>query len=277
MSELQQKEFELLKCFIEICEKLGLTYYLVCGTALGAVKYNGFIPWDDDVDVALTRDDYEIFCEKAGELLPEGMFLQTYKTDPEYPRIFAKIRNSNTAYFEKAVAKFKINHGVYIDVFPLDGYPTNKAAQRKIESKKVLYDLILSSNFETNCTLKVKILRKIFRFFGFHKRTAKSIAKFEKIISAYSTTDSAVWCNHGNWQGKLEYAPKEQYGNGAVLKFEGIDVVVPEKYDEYLTGKYGDWRADLPEDEKVGHHYYTIMDLNRSYTEYIKQCGNIGL
>ncbi len=277
MNELQQKEFELLKCFIEICEKLGLTYYLVCGSALGAVKYKGFIPWDDDVDVALPREDYEIFCSKAGELLPKGFFLQTYKTDPEYPRVFAKIRNSNTAYFEKSVAKFKINHGVYIDVFPLDGYPTNRAVQRKIEIKKVFYDLLLSSNFESDCTLKVKILRKIFRFFGVHKRTAKIVARFEKMISSYPAKTSEIWCNHGNWQGKLEYSPKEHYGDGAVMEFEGIKVSVPQKYDEYLTQKYGDWRADLPEEQKVGHHFYSVMDLNKSYTEYIKQDGNIEL
>ena len=277
MNELQQKEFELLKCFIEICEKLELTYYLVCGSALGAVKYKGFIPWDDDVDVALPREDYEIFCKKAGDLLPEGLFLQTYKTDPEYPHIFAKIRNSNTAYFEKSVAKFKINHGVYIDVFPLDGYPTNRAAQRKIEIKKVFYDLLLSSNFESDCTLKVKILRRIFRFFGVHKRTAKIVARFEKMISSYPAKTSEIWCNHGNWQGKLEYSPKEHYGDGAVMEFEGIKVSVPQKYDEYLTQKYGDWRADLPEEQKVGHHFYSVMDLNKSYTEYIKQDGNVEL
>ena len=79
MNELQQKEFELLKCFIEICEKLGLTYYLVCGSALGAVKYKGFIPWDDDVDVALPREDYEIFCSKAGNCCPKAFFFKPTK------------------------------------------------------------------------------------------------------------------------------------------------------------------------------------------------------
>ena len=69
MNELQKIEFDLLKIFVEICQKLNLNYYLVCGTALGAVKYNGFIPWDDDIDVALCREDYEIFCQKAQQLL----------------------------------------------------------------------------------------------------------------------------------------------------------------------------------------------------------------
>ncbi len=76
MTELQRKEFELLSCLISICRTLGLRYYLVCGSALGAEKYKGFIPWDDDVDVALLREDYETLLRKAPGLLPDQMFLQ---------------------------------------------------------------------------------------------------------------------------------------------------------------------------------------------------------
>ena len=90
------------------------------------------------------------------------------------------------------------------------------------------------------------------------------------MISSYPVENSEVICNHGNWQGKLEYAPREQYGEGIMMEFEGLKVRVPELYDEYLTQKYGDWRADLPEEEKVGHHYYSVCDLNKSYKEYIK-------
>ena len=73
MTEIQKKSFELLCQFVEICEKLDLEYFLVCGSALGAVKYGGFIPWDDDVDVAMHREDYERFLEQAPKLLPEHM------------------------------------------------------------------------------------------------------------------------------------------------------------------------------------------------------------
>ena len=78
MNELQKTEFEMLKIFINICDQLNLKYFLVCGSALGAVKYGGFIPWDDDMDVGLLREEYDIFCSKAQELLPEGIFLQSY-------------------------------------------------------------------------------------------------------------------------------------------------------------------------------------------------------
>jgi hypothetical protein len=79
-----------------------------------------------------------------------------------------------------------------------------------------------------------------------------------------------VWCNHGNWQGKLEYAPRWQYGKGVWATFEGLRVRVPEAADAYLTQKYGDWRADLPDEQKVGHHFYEVCDLEKSYTYYMK-------
>lgn len=270
MNNLQQKEFDLLKVFVGICEKLGLRYYLVCGTALGAVKYGGFIPWDDDVDVALCREDYKIFCEKAQQLLPEGIFFQTYETDLGYPCIFAKLRNSNTTYIEKTCKNISMNHGIYIDIFPLDGYPENTKLQKQLERKKFFYKLLISSAFESNCSFKIKVLRKFFRILGVHKRTRRILSKYEKLISTYPTESSHVWCNHGNWQGKLEYSPSNQYGNGIIMSFEGLDARVPARYDEYLTQKYGDWHCDPPKEEQIGHHYYTIMDLNNSYTQYIK-------
>ena len=136
MNELQKVEYSLLRNFISVCDRLGLAYYLVCGTALGAVKYGGFIPWDDDVDVALTRADYNIFCEKAQQLLPDYIFLQNYKTDSAFPSLYTKLRDSRTTFIEESAKSLPINHGVYIDVFPLDGYPENKKAITRFEKKK---------------------------------------------------------------------------------------------------------------------------------------------
>lgn len=272
MTELQKIEFNLLCNFVDICEKLGLRYFLVCGTALGAVKYNGFIPWDDDIDVALVREDYEIFCREAQAMLPEYCFVQTYKTDPAFPSFYCKLRDSRTTFIEKTAAHLKMNHGVYIDVFPLDGYPRDAKQVKSLELKKKLLKLRLGCAFSRDggVSLKAKLFFGAERMLGFHKRTAATASKLEKLISRWSCDDSELWCNHGNWQGRLEYAPREQYGDGVWAEFEGLKVRVPERYDEYLTQKYGDWRADLPEDQQVGHHYHEVCDLSKHYTEYLK-------
>jgi lipopolysaccharide cholinephosphotransferase len=270
MNDLQKKEFDLFACFADVCDRLGLPYYLVCGSALGAVKYGGFIPWDDDMDVGMLRADYERFLREAPALIPSHYFLQSYKSDPAYPLIFAKLRDSRTTYVEKGIAHLPVNHGVYIDIFPLDGYPDIPREQKRLERRKRFHKTLLLAALRGNYGPKARFAVGVMRFFGVHKRTGKILTRYEALISRYPPETSAVICNHGNWQGKLEYAPREQYGKGTVASFEGIPVRVPELYDAYLTQKYGDWRADLPPEQQVGHHYYTVMDLETPYTEMIR-------
>lgn len=274
MTKLQQIEFEMLKEVIRICDELHLRYYLVCGSALGAAKYSGFIPWDDDMDIGLLREDYNVFIAKAQSMLPKHLFLQNYKTDPKYPNIFSKIRNYDTTYIEKSVANLDINHGVYIDIFPLDGYPENVDEQLRLEQIKTACQKKLSCVFRVTRNWKATFGMRLRRVCGYHKNTVSILEEYTSAISKFQTQQSKIICNHGNWQGKLEYAPKEQYGEGTFAIFEGLKVRIPERYDEYLTQKYGDWRADLPKNEQVGHHYAEIIDLERPYTDYIEHLKN---
>lgn len=271
MTELQKTEFELLKLFVGICEKHKLKYYLVCGSALGAEKYGGFIPWDDDIDVALPRPDYEKFLSIAQGDLPENVFLQNIHTESAVPFAFSKLRDSNTSFFEKTVAAIPINHGVYIDVFPLDGYPKSKFKAFLFEMKKKLLTIRINCVFDVSRIGIMRIVCSIERCFGMNKRTEKSVLALDKLYKKYSLADSEKWCNFSNWQGKLEYANCNQYGDGKKSCFEGLNVIIPDRIDEYLTQKYGDWRSDLPEEEKTGHHYYTVLDLSKPYTNYFTE------
>ena len=273
MTEVQEIELNMLKQVLGICDELGLVYYMVCGSVIGAVKYKGFVPWDDDIDIALPRRDYEIFCENAQKMLPEYYFLQNYKTDPAFPTIYSKLRDSRTAFIETPTADLPINHGIYIDIFPLDGYPSDHGMIKRFEKKKKLLKLLMISSCKNNNEQKAftKALLSVFRLFGFHRKTNATAEKLTNYLSRWQLEKSEIWCNHGNWQGKLEYAPREQYGDGVWAEFEGLRVRIPEKYDEYLTQKYGDWRAELPKEKQVSHHVYEVCDTQKSYTEYIKQ------
>ena len=276
MNKLQSLEFDMLKEFVRICDDLGLKYYLVCGSALGAAKYGGFIPWDDDVDVALPRPDYDVFCQKAQSMLPDHLFLQNYKTDPGYPLYMSKIRDSRTTFIEPLYRKIKMHHGVYIDVFPLDGHPLAESEKIKFEKRKILYDRHRMVKYcynrfskENIRHLKAIAAYLLYKIFGFWKDTSKVNADFHSYVSSFWCEDSKLWCNYGNWQGHLEYAPKEQYGEGTFVDFEGLKVRIPERYDEYLTQKYGDWRADLPVEKQFNPHHVTVSDLDKPYTEYV--------
>ena len=132
MNDVQNVVMDMFKEFIKICDTLNLKWYMINGSALGAVKYGGFIPWDDDLDVGLLRTDYEIFLEKAQDLLPKHIFLQNYRTDKNFPHIYSKLRNSNTTFIEPSIAKLDMNHGIFLDIFPLDYYPDNEETAKKL-------------------------------------------------------------------------------------------------------------------------------------------------
>ena len=269
MEELRKVQIEMLQIFKDICSKHNLTWFCVCGTALGAVKYKGFIPWDDDLDVALPREDYEKFLNVAPQYLPEHIFLQNHKTDKRFPHPFSKLRNSNTTFIEYGVAHLDINHGIYIDIFPIDGYPKKERDIKKLRFKKKVLCNLFYCAVANKYYSKISIKTRILRFFGFHKITYRTLIRFNKVISKYRTEDSEIWCNHGNWQGDLEYAPRTQYGTGTVAIFEGIEVMIPEKYDAYLTQKYGDWRSDPPIEKQRTHHGVKKVDVEKPYTEYL--------
>ncbi len=267
MTELQRKELEIFSVFDEICKQLSIPYFLVCGSALGAEKYQGFIPWDDDLDIGMFRRDYERFLKEAPSLLPEHLFLQTAETDPEFPQIYAKLRDSRTTFLEKAVAHRKMHHGIYIDLFPLDGYPKNVKEAKKLERKKRIGSVLLLSAAEIPRSPRAKFVCRLLRLLGFHKRTAKTAKRLNALYSRYPAESSELICNHGNWQGVLEYAPREQYKDGKEARFEGIRVRIPAEIDAYLTQKYGSWREDLKEEEKKGHHTHLICDTTRPCDE----------
>lgn len=269
MNELQRTELDMLRVFVQICEELDLRYYLVCGTALGAAKYQGFIPWDDDVDVGMPRGEYERFLREAPAKLPSHLFLQNYRTDPAFPHVFSKLRNSNTTFLETGMAHLTMNHGIYIDIFPLDGYPEGKLQQLCFDLRKKVFGWKQYCALRGDPKPKVRIRNQVFRLLGYHKRTAKTLGAMDRMFCSWPPETSPRWCNHGNWQGKQEYAPREQYGAGTKAVFEGLEVRIPENYDAYLTQKYGDWRAELPEDKQRSHHIYLVCDVHRPYTEYL--------
>lgn len=271
MNDLQKKEFELLKIFICICKKYNLKYYLVCGSALGAVKYGGFIPWDDDVDVALPRTDYEKFLSAAQKEVPENVFVQNCRTDKYYPGLGTKLRYSDTTFIEKEAMKIPMNHGIFIDVFPLDGYPQDEKQARAFEKKKLYYYRRRYTRLipPVHRDLPLTFYSILFRFFGLFGETNEACKKNEELIKSNSETDSRLWCNFANSMSRKEYSDREIYGDGASFSFEGIDVVVPIKYKEYLAAKYGDYSLDPPAEEQKGSHGF-IVDTEKPYTDYIK-------
>lgn len=272
MQKLKSIELEMFKHFIEICDKENLQFFLLGGTALGAVRHKGFIPWDDDIDVGLPREDYEKFIKVAQNYLPEYYFIQNSYTDPNYPNNFSKIRDSRTTFIEESCQNIKMNHGVYIDVFPLDGYTNIKSQQRKFDVKKRLFTSRINQELDLELegnNLRHKLISFLLRIVYPDYRVA--VKKREQLYKEYRYEDCEYVANFcGAWD-KKEIMLKSCFGNGTIGEFEGLKVMLPEDYDSYLTNVYGDYMTLPPVEKRVGHHYCTVVDFEKSYTEYVKE------
>lgn len=277
--DLQLAELEILKEFIRVCKELNLRYYLYAGTLLGCIRHQGFIPWDDDIDVCMPRKDYEVFLQKGQAILKDKYFLQNYKTDKEYTANFSKIRNSETTFIECSVKDLNINHGVYIDIFPLDGYrPEKKFYNIKRDIIYAIHKIYISRNYNLKNTKRLKIrilkiLQKITEIIYGKNSTNKIIEKEDKIAQKCNYDDCEYISSYEYAVKSPDkiYVPKNYLGGGATKVFEGVEVNVPENYDEYLTRLYGDYMQLPPEEKRVAHHYNEGVDLNKSYKEYIKE------
>lgn len=264
LAGLKEAEKQIFISFIDVCEKLNLRYYLVEGTLLGAVRHKGFIPWDDDIDVAMPRKDYEIFLKEAQKLLPEHLFVQSIWTDPAYLQCFAKIRNSNTTFLETTAAKHPINHGVFIDIFPLDYYPQEPEAQQRLNKLRKLYTARVSSRYASRRTLKGRLMKLALtvRYPSYRK----VLIKRDELLKSVPENDMVT--NYGSAWENREIVPESWYGQPVKLSFEGLQVNAPAQYDKLLTQIYGDYMTPPPAQKRVGHHYTDVIDLERPYTEY---------
>ena len=265
LQSLKKCERDMLKEFVDICNRHGIKYFVQGGTLLGTVRHSGFIPWDDDIDVSLPRDEYEKFLAVAEKELPEYYFLQTKDTDPEYPNNFAKIRDSRTTFLETSARNLNINHGAYIDIFPLDYYPDGFKAKIFEIKKKLLTWRINKAFYMPHMSLKSKLVTLITMILFPSLKGA--VEKREKLFTSVPPSERVV-NNSGAWLSK-EIIPRNWVLNSTEMEFEGIKVNVSDKYDEWLTYVYGDYMSLPPENERVGHHYVDIFDMDKSYTEYI--------
>lgn len=271
MAEVKRVELEILQEFMRVCDILNLRWYAGYGTTLGAIRHKGFIPWDDDVDVVMPRKDYEVFCKEAQEIFSKNYFVQTIETEEEYYQPFAKIRRSDTTFWEKGTANDHINHGIYMDVFPLDGYPTNWISEKMFMLKRIAYDNFLYQ--EGRCEELHgyrKIIAICYRIFKGTLTRKEAAIKKEKMVSKIPyDKGKLVSCMVADTP-KAEAVPVAVYGKGREVAFENVNIRVPAEYEIYLEKLYGDYMQFPPVEKRVPLHTCIVIDTEKSYLEYHK-------
>ena len=272
LKKLQTIELEIFSAFIDVCKKLNLKYYLMGGTMLGAVRHKGFIPWDDDIDVGMMRKDYEFFCKEAQKLLPEKYFVQTNTSDFAFPANYCKIRDSETAFIETSCRCLPINHGAFIDVFPLDYYPENKVSAYIFDKRKAALSVRVNKAFsleKRKKSAKTVCSEMLYHIATLGMNPYKALQKREKLYKSVKPTGSIA--NHAGAWGKREIVPIEWYGDGVEAEFEGLKVTIPTHYDLWLTKVYGDYMTPPPKEKRVTHHDTEVIDLEQSYLQYMQK------
>ncbi len=267
MTELQSRLLEMLEIFHRLCVEAGLSYYVLGGTALGAERHNGFIPWDDDVDVGLPRPDYERLKELT-QARDMGVYRFEYpgeEKDFVYP--YGKMYDTRTTLIENT--RYQTKRGIYIDIFPLDGLGDNEenslAHFRKIDR---LVNLLccktcgIREGRKLYKNLAIRVIRCVPDGLLSAKKLALSIEAQSKKY-AYEESQYVANCV-GNWHER-EIVRREWLGTPRLGKFQGIDVLCPENADAYLTAIYGNWRVVPPAEKQVSHHDYVMIDLHKPY------------
>ena len=263
LKELQTVLLELLKEFDRVCKKHGIPYVVFCGSALGAVRHQGFIPWDDDLDVSMLREDYERFLKLAPSELGEQYYLQAEFSE-HWPMNFSKLRKNNTTCLEKYHPKDKnIHQGIYIDIFPCDNAADTekKRLYQFYASRVTLAKSLWKRGYETDSKGK-KIFMALCTLLP--KKPFYNYAKGTKLKnSTYVQTFLA--CTS---QPKKGTYLRTWFTETVEMDFEDMKVPVSAHYDELLTTMYGDYMTLPKEEDKKIKIHAILIDTERNYTEY---------
>ncbi len=277
MKKIWAVELDLLNELNRVCNKHNIRCMACAGTMLGAIRHKGFIPWDDDIDIMLFRDDYEKLCEIAPSEFTYPYFFQTEKTDPGSLRGHAQLRNSDTTGILKSELKSKmnINQGIFIDIFPLDNVP----------------------NEENKCTLFLKESKRLWKSFCYYKRMSTQpnfhrrnifgllidIVLFYIIPHSYAQRKcKECYIEYENHQMKYNHVDtknvvttpisvvkynREDLKTTRIVPFEMLNITVPQNSEKVLDYVYRNWRVPV-----IGTSFHggVIFDTERSYKEYIK-------
>lgn len=268
LKHLQKVQLMILKDFIEICEKNDLEYYAYGGTVLGAIRHEGFIPWDDDIDILMLREDYEKFLEIMDNSQSKKYEILNIDKNEDYHYMFSKLSLKGTKFRNSWCLKKSFNVGINIDIFVFDYIPSNdisfKILKRKIRIlKKIGYILEIIQNDYYNSTLKkiiIYIIKAVFSLLNINNKTYTRF--YNQILNQLQKKSdksnllvydlAAISYDEPLKVDTIKPARK--------VKFESIEINVPNDYDTYLKINFGDYMK-LPPEDKRNNHLPQVLDF----------------
>lgn len=269
LRRLQLMQLDILKEVKRVCELRDFKFFIMNGTCLGAVRHKGSIPWDDDIDIGMYAEDFDRFvkCQKDFD---DKYFIQTIETDPEFRTMIARVRLADTTIIEKEFEDCDCNHGVFIDIYPLFGYPSNKVKAQIRSWESLLYRLLLADSAPKNHgKAAVLVGNTVHRLIP---KTVKKhlIVQLAKKLRSEPKDSEWVAFLYGmdvHLTSTIKY-PRSMFGEPAMLTYEDSVLPGPTDWDSYLKLRYKDYMKLPPKEKQSSYHSFEFVDLDRSYLEY---------
>ena len=268
MEITEQVKYAQLDLIIEldrICKKHNIPYFMVGGTLIGAVRHNGFIPWDDDIDVGILWEDYDRLYAACQQDLDPAYTLHDWHTDPHSPHPFFKLKIRGTHYREELSGNSKMDDGIFIDIFPFDNVPASTLAQKWQGFERVLLKkiLLVRCGFTLDGgSLPKKLIYGLLKALSYIRSVKGWKKSFEKMRTRYNKGKTEFVVNLcGAYSYEKEKKPRSMMEKTIPHVFEDREFSIPADYDTYLRGCYGDYMQLPPEEKRVGIHHVQFVDM----------------
>ena len=263
LKKLQETELHILVDFDRFCREHELHYYLIGGALLGAARYQGFIPWDDDIDVAMPREDYEKLKEVWKAHPWPGYFLQHAGTEPSFARGIMKVRKNGTSIIENTAKHVPMNTGIYIDIFPIDYAEAEDFKKLDRRAKKIRRWMSLRSIKAGYLNGRHSLAKALIRYGTFFLSARAIDERLDSLCRADNdkARNYAVLFLH-NYDWTRQFHEIATFGSGSICRFEGYEFTAPADMNGFLTRVFGEDYMKEPEASKrIPPHNYISIDF----------------
>ena len=262
-------QLDLLQQVKQVCTRYHLTYYADSGTLLGAVRHQGYIPWDDDIDIVMKRSDYNKLIEIAPVEFKKPYFLQSAHSEI-FPRGYARLRNDNTTAITAYDLDKDIHHGIFIDIFPLDNVPDDERERDKWLKEITFFHKMIRAGVSRQIGKKVLdniliyISRGVIACVGY----SRAMQKYEKLCSRYDDRETGYISYVAYSKGKKKHIWESAcFDSAHEVPFEFTTIAIPDLYDSRLRTEYGDYMTPV----RAGTaHGDVIFEPEIPYKEFLK-------
>lgn len=264
LKKLQKIELDILLEVVKFCDNNDIKYFLIGGTLLGAIRHKGFIPWDDDIDIGMFRDDYEKFLKLFPSYVRDkNLYIQNKRNTPSVPYLFTKIRLKDSVAIDRETQYAKFKKGIFIDIFPLDKVPQNDNLSLSIKYKLVILLKVISMYKFGFKSLRYPSANFFLKYLSLLLNMSFINFLFEKFMLAYNNKNLNYVTSFGSG---FHYTKQrfliDDYGNGILKEFEGHMFNIPSNFEKILTQLYGDYKKLPSKEKQISHSFIKIIFPN---------------